>query len=93
MGAQRTSRRDSAIITFMVVGKLLVLPSVTFALLSCFDLDPLWAKVALVMAATPVGVNVYVFAQRYHRLVDHVAVAILISTIVSVSTLAIVLAM
>jgi len=48
---------------------------------------PLWAKVAILLAALPVGVNVYVFATRYDAGQAESAAAIVISNILSVVTL------
>jgi predicted permease len=56
-----------------------------------FEVPPLWAKVAIVLAAMPVGVNVYLFAVRYHAGEADGATAILLSSILSVATLSAVL--
>lgn len=55
-----------------------------------FALDPRWAAVAILLAGAPVGVNTYLFAQRYQSLVTTSAAAITVSTgsaIVSLSAL------
>jgi hypothetical protein len=50
----------------MVALKLVVCPLAVWALATLvFEMPPLWAKVAIVLAAMPVGVNVYLFAARY----------------------------
>ena len=51
-----------------------------------FGISPDWAAVAIVMAALPVGVNVYVFAERYQTAVGTVATAIVLSTAASLAT-------
>lgn len=51
-----------------------------------FPLDPTWRAVAVVVAALPVGANVFVLAQSYNIYVARAASAILISTILSVFT-------
>ena len=56
-----------------------------------FALDPLWRDVAVIMAALPVGVNVYLFAQRYETGAAPAATAILVSSMLSVGTIAVVL--
>ena len=53
-----------------------------------FVLPPLWRDVAVIMAALPVGVNVYLFALRYEVGAPPAAAAMLISTGLSVATLA-----
>jgi len=56
-----------------------------------FDLEPLWLSVAVLVAATPVGINVYLFGLRYDTGTAPAATAILVSTLVSFGTLAVVL--
>jgi len=56
-----------------------------------FHVDPLWTAVAVVMAAMPVGINAYLFAQRYDACVAPVATAILLSTGLSVGTVSVLL--
>ena len=76
----------------MVALKLVVCPLAVWALATfVFEVPPLWAKVAIVLAAMPVGVNVYLFAVRYHAGEAESATAIVISSILSVATLAAVL--
>jgi malonate transporter and related proteins len=77
----------------MVALKLVVCPLVVWALATfVFAVPPLWAKVAIVLAAMPVGVNVYLFAARYHAGEAESATAIVLSSILSVATLTAVLA-
>jgi malonate transporter and related proteins len=76
----------------MVALKLLVCPLVVWAFATfVFDVPPLWAKVAIVLAAMPVGVNVYLFGVRYQAGEAESATAILLSSILSVATLTMVL--
>ncbi len=56
-----------------------------------FQLDAVWTATAVLLAGTPVGVNVYLFAQRYNALVVPAAAAIVISTGTSVITLSVIL--
>ncbi len=56
-----------------------------------FALEPMWRDVAVLMAAMPICVNVYLFAQRYDAGTAPAATAIVISTAVSVLTVALVL--
>jgi hypothetical protein len=51
-----------------------------------FDVDPLWAKVAILGASLPVAANVFIVAKQYDTYVDRTSSAILVSTIVSVVT-------
>jgi predicted permease len=76
----------------IVALKLVVHPLAVWLLATLvFDVPPLWAKVVILLAALPVGVNVYVFATRYDAGQAESAAAILISSILSVVTLPIIL--
>lgn len=71
--------------------KLLAMPGLVFLLGSyVFALDPLWLEVAVIMAALPAGVNVYVLGQQYDANGEGAAATVLLSTalsLVTVSTL------
>jgi malonate transporter and related proteins len=78
----------------MVAAKLVLHPIVVAILaLLVFDLPPLWAQTAILAAALPIGINVYLFATRYGVGEAESATAILLSNIVSVVTLSVVLAL
>ncbi|MFX4222520.1 MAG: AEC family transporter [Thalassobaculum sp.] len=53
-----------------------------------FAVEPLWRDVAVILASLPVGVNVYLMAQRYQSAVAQSTTAILLSTGLSVFTVA-----
>lgn len=68
--------------------KLLLHPTIALVVgLYVFDLPWELARVAVLTAAMPAGLNVYVFATHYGRATDVAANAVLISTIVSVLTI------
>jgi malonate transporter and related proteins len=76
----------------MVALKLVVCPLAVWALATMvFEMPPLWAKVAIVLAAMPVGVNVYLFGVRYHAGEAESATAVLLSSILSLASLSLVL--
>jgi len=78
----------------MVAFKLLVQPLVTAWLaLAVFDVEPLWAAVAILQAALPTGANAFVLAQRYGVYVDRVSAATLVSTVAAVLTLSVLFAL
>ncbi|HEY9566817.1 MAG TPA: AEC family transporter, partial [Thalassobaculum sp.] len=56
-----------------------------------FTVEPLWRDVAVILASLPVGVNVYLMAQRYDAGVAPAVTAVLLSTAVSTLTVAAVL--
>ncbi|EDP64474.1 50S ribosomal protein L13 [alpha proteobacterium BAL199] len=75
-----------------VVLKLLVHPILVWLLAThVFAVEPLWRDVAVILASLPVGVNVYLMAQRYQAGVAPAVTAVLISTAVSVLSVAAVL--
>ena len=90
IGASLTRYRISAEIpeTLMVSGLTLLLhPAIAFALAHfVFALSPELVRAAVVVAAMPPGMNVYVFALMYDRAVSLSASAILVATALSVVT-------
>jgi len=72
--------------------KLLLMPALV-ALLAfvVFDLQPLWAAVAVMNAGMPLGINVYMFAQKYEAGIETISTAILLSTSLSVVTISLML--
>jgi predicted permease len=55
----------------------------------CFELDPLWAKTAVMVAAMPVAINAYIFSQKYQELQAAIASAIFLSTLAGILTLSV----
>lgn len=73
--------------------KLVCLPTLVWVLAThVFAVEPLWAAVATVNAAMPVGVNVFVLARAYDLYVARAATVVLLSTAISWVTVAILLA-
>jgi malonate transporter and related proteins len=91
LGATLTSFPISAGISevsYMTFFKLLVHPAaIWFATTRLFDVDPLWATVAILGAALPVAANVFIVAKQYDTYVERVSSAILVSTAISVVTI------
>jgi predicted permease len=68
--------------------KLVVHPVLVFMLLSLFGpFDQTWIHTAVLMAALPPALNVFVFARQYDVWVEQASSAVLIGTLVSVVTL------
>ncbi|MGF1650779.1 MAG: AEC family transporter [Hyphomicrobiaceae bacterium] len=82
---------QTASLTVICILKLAVFPLLAYVFVTyVFDLPPVWAAVAILFAAMPVGANAYLFAERYGAAVGSVSTSIAISTaiaIVSVSAL------
>jgi malonate transporter and related proteins len=74
-------------VSYMTFFKLLVHPAaIWFATTRLFDVDPLWASVAILGASLPVAANVFIVARQYDTYVDRTSSAILVSTAISVFT-------
>ncbi len=74
-------------VSCMTAFKLLVHPAAMwFATTRLFDVDPLWATVAILGASLPVAANVFIVARQYDTYVARASSAILVSTVVSVLT-------
>ncbi len=72
-------------VTAIVLLKLIVHPAITwFLAIWIFELPPLWAAVAVLMAATPTGAGCFVLAQQYQIHVHRTSTIILFSTLFSV---------
>jgi predicted permease len=77
---------------FLAVAKLFVHPVVMLlVLLGIGGIDPLWIQTAVLMAALPTAANVFVMANYYQVYVAGTSSAILLTTIVSIPTVAILL--
>jgi predicted permease len=80
---------EAALITAI---KLLVHPAIAWLLLAAvFEVEPLWAKVTILIAALPTGANCFVLAQRYNVFVAPTSATILLSTALSVVTVSLLL--
>jgi malonate transporter and related proteins len=74
-------------VSYMTFFKLLIHPAaIWFATTRLFDVDPLWASVAILGTALPVAANVFIVAEQYNTYVERVSSAILVSTAISVVT-------
>jgi malonate transporter len=68
-------------------------PLITWGLAATiFPMDPFWTASAVILAALPTGALTFVVAQRYGVYVERTSAVILVSTVVSVLTLSLLLA-
>lgn len=87
--AARKWRGNTGEALWIATLKGVVNPILAFALVTyVFALDGIWAHSAIILAAMPVGANPYVIAQQYGVHVGLVSPAIVISTALSVVTIA-----
>jgi len=83
---------SKAEVSVIVCLKLFLQPMVTFILLMyVFDVEPLWGVISLIMSALPVGAGVFVFAQKYEKMMHQTLTAILVSIVISVISISIIL--
>ncbi|MBR9913070.1 MAG: AEC family transporter [Gammaproteobacteria bacterium] len=73
----------------LLVSPALVLVAALLLLRWGIEVDTLWVKAAILLAATPTGTLVFVIAQKYHAAEDCCSGAILLSSVVSVLTIAV----
>ena len=89
----RFARSLSAPVVMTVAMKLVAHPLAVWLLVTAvFQLDPVWARVAVLEAALPTAATVFVLAQRYGVHVEETSSAVLLSTLLSVVTVSLLLA-
>jgi malonate transporter and related proteins len=75
-------------VPFLTSVKLMLHPLIIFLLLSLFGpFEQIWIYTAVLMAALPPALNVFVFARQYDSWVEEASSAVLIGTLVSILTL------
>lgn len=77
----------------LIILKLLIHPLLVWTLaFYIFHLDPLWTAVAVMAAGMPIGINAYMFAQKYQECLRVIGTAVLISTLLAAGTESLLLA-
>jgi predicted permease len=72
----------------LVLIKLVVHPLLALLLLTALGpFDPNWVKTAVLMAALPPALNVFVLGRQYESWVEPASGSVLLGTLVSVATL------
>lgn len=76
----------------VMMTKMVAMPAVVWVLATqVFNLEPLWAMVATLMAAQPSGANVYLFATRYKTGLAVASSTVFLSTMTSILTISVLL--
>lgn len=75
----------------IVVIKVIVMPAVAWSLATLIGLPPMEARVVTLLAAMPVGANVYLMAEQFKVMGGPVASSLVISTLVASVTVPLVL--
>ena len=72
---------------FLLLIELVLQPALVYVLVSyVVDFDPAWVFTAVVRAALPPALNVFVIARQYDAYVERASSVILVGTAVSVAT-------
>jgi predicted permease len=89
------SIRAGAVASWHTTVLKLVLHPLLMAILVflALDIDPLWAKIAVVGAALPLGATAFVLAQRYQLLEAETSTGAVVSTAASLFTVSVVMAL
>ncbi len=75
-------------VSALVAIKLVVHPLLVWVLLSSLgDPDPVWVQAAVVMAALPPALNVFVLASQYRAGIERASACVLVGTLASMLTL------
>ena len=91
--ANQKLRANLAEVGWISVMKLVWHPLITWALIVLvFPMEPFWEMAAIMLAALPTGALTFVVAQRYGIYVERSSGVIFVSTIISVITLSLLLA-
>ena len=91
-GIMKNQDFSKAEVGVIICLKLFLQPIITFILLMyVFDIEPLWGVISLIMSALPVGAGVFVFAQKYDKMMNQTLTAILASIVISVISISIIL--
>jgi predicted permease len=93
--SKSNGRNNLAAETAVLVGfKLLLHPLLVYLLaFHLFTIDPLWATVAVMAAGMPIGINAYMFAEKYQECLQVVGTAVLLSTLLAAATQTMLLAL
>jgi hypothetical protein len=75
-------------VPWLVVIKLVLHPLLVWVLLSVLgDFDPMWVYAAVIMAALPPALNIFVISTQYDVGVERASACVLLGTVVSMVTL------
>jgi len=76
---------------FIIAAKCALFPVAVWLSCMWLGIGPLWSAVAALMAAQPVGVNVFIFAERYNAARALATTAVFLSTVFSLASIPFVL--
>jgi predicted permease len=78
----------AAEVVWITLAKLVLQPALTWLIGRVLGLEGFWLASAVIMCAMPVGATAFVVAQRYGTFIERASASILLSTVLSLGTLA-----
>jgi malonate transporter and related proteins len=88
--ALRPATRPPVEVAWILAIKLVLHPLIVWIMLSFIGaFDPVWVYTAMIMAALPPALNVFVLASHYQTGVDRASASVLLGTAISVVTLSV----
>jgi malonate transporter len=94
LAAEKSHKADNRTLAMLVAMKLLVQPALTAWLaFHVFAIPAMWAWSALLVSALPIGNGPFMLAALYGREADTMSRAILVSTLLSLLTVSLILAL
>src|SRR5436190_1751787 len=88
MAVARPSYKSAGRVVIEVARKIVLHPLLALLLLTAFGpFDPDWVKTAVLMAALPPALNVFVLGRQYEAWVEPASGSVLLGTLISVATL------
>lgn len=94
LAASKPQPGDARTVFLLVLCKLILQPLLTAWLaFKVFDMPPMWAWAALLLSALPIGNGPFMLAELFGREANTMSRSILISTLLSLMTVSIILAM
>jgi hypothetical protein len=86
--AMRPAGRLPPEIGWLVGIKLVLHPLIVWLVLAAFGgFDPIWVETAIVMAALPPALNIFVLARQYGTGIERASACVLVGTVASILTL------
>lgn len=75
-------------VSWLVLIKLVLHPLIVWLVLATIGgFDPVWVEAAIVMAALPPALNIFVLARQYDTGIERASACVLVGTVVSIATL------
>jgi len=85
-------RGQVSTVTFICLMSLVAFPALVWVLaFHVFSMPPVWAGVAVILAACPPGANAYLYASRYDAATGSISAAVAFGTVLSILSVTVIL--